>query len=139
MVIAARMGELCGGSQGFPCKGHNGFMAIIRTALGRADPLNTMCFTCWSSNCSSLLFMISCYTMSFGRIEGLKEKEPSVLCLSLGDFNAHPVKILLKTSLFFSNCFSFFQRKITFLIFIKLSIYIANHFVGRKSRKKTNL
>lgn len=61
MVIAARMGELG--------RGQNGFIAIIRTVLGGADPLNIVYFSCWSSNYASLLFIIS-YTVNLGRIEG---------------------------------------------------------------------
>lgn len=84
MIIAARMGELCRGSQGFPWKGQNGFVALIKTVIEGTDPLNTVYYSCWSSDCASLLFMISC-TVNLGAVEGHKEKEPHI-CLSLEEF-----------------------------------------------------
>lgn len=61
MVIAARMGEMG--------RGQNGFITIIRTVLEGAGPLNIVYFSCWSSNYACLLFIIS-YTVHLGRIEG---------------------------------------------------------------------
>lgn len=79
MVIpAARMGKLYRGGQGFPCKGQNSFLAKIRTILRE------------KIQCSVFVLLefrlcLSC-SVSLGRIEGHKGKEPSVLCLSFRDF-----------------------------------------------------
>lgn len=86
IVITARMSELCRGSQGFPCKGQNGFISVVTVQSYRgANPSNTEYFSSWNSDCTSLLFKIG-YIVSLSRIRGYREKEPSVLCLSLEVF-----------------------------------------------------
>lgn len=82
MVITARMGELYRESQGSFKKTKWLHSSNQKSWVRWADPLNTVYFSCWSSDCLSFVHDQLVNTASFGWIEDHREKEASVLCLN---------------------------------------------------------
>lgn len=121
MVIAARMGELCGGSEGFPCKGQKWLHGYNQNSLMGSRPFKYSVFHLLEFKlplfCS---WSVTQWVQAGQRVT--KKKNPVLCVLAQEIFNAHPVKIHLKNVPLLFQLFFFFQSKITFLIVIKLSI-----------------